>query len=57
VFPGKASEKNGHPVAFFRGKGPLHGAAEVLDGFFEEPRGLRQSRPFRGHAASDLFFL
>ena len=56
VFPGKASEKNGYPVAFFRGEGPLHGAAEVLDGFLEEPRVLHQSQPFCGHAASNLFF-
>ncbi len=56
VFPGKASEKNGHPVAFFRGEGPLDGTVEMLDGFLDEPRGLLQPQPFRSHAASDLFF-
>ena len=56
VFPGKASEKNGDAVAFFRGEGPLQGAVEVLDGFLDQPRSLLQPRPLRQHAASDLFF-
>ena len=56
VFPGKASEKNGDPVAFFRGEGPLHGAVEVLDGFLSQPRSLLQPQPLRRHAACDLFF-
>jgi hypothetical protein len=56
VFPGKASEKNGHPVTFFSGEGPLYGAMEVLGGFFQQPRGLRQSQPFLGHAATNFFF-
>jgi hypothetical protein len=56
VFPGKASEKDGHTVTFFSGEGPLYGAVEVLDGFFLQPRSLRQSQPFLGHAATDFFF-
>ena len=38
VFPGKASEKDGYPVTFFSGEGPLYGAVEVLNGFFLQPR-------------------
>jgi hypothetical protein len=56
VFPGKASEKYGYAVAFFRGEEPLHGAVKVLDGFLGEPSIPYQSQPFGGHAASDLFF-
>ena len=56
VFPGKASEKNGDPVAFFCGEEPLHGAVKVLDGLLGEPRIAYQSQPFGGHAPSDLFF-
>ena len=42
MFPGKASEKNGDAVAFFRGEGVLQGTVEVLDGLLNQPRSLFQ---------------
>ena len=56
VFPGQATEQNGHLAALFRGEGPLGGATKVVDGATIEPHHAGQACAFLGQLPLNLLF-